>query len=514
MAILQSIMLLPTYQAAREFRKVTEPTLRRLFVAEDVISNCLTAISEVLVNLVEHGTPKATSIAVTLSVHDGRWFLSVGDDGGPFRDLTEAIAAKTNDPEDLLRESGMGLLILGQYFPDWSYAASEGPGEQNILTIEGMLPGFQQQLPLVLLVEDEDIQIDIISSYLDGQFRIISASTIAGALAMVTEENPDLILSDIRLPDGDGLSFRHKIRHDRVHASIPFVFLTGVQNETTATEADALGVDDYLTKPVEKSRLLSVLKRVMTRTRQLKQLYGDRIDHKLSRALVAKIPAQVSDWQCAARTESASAGGGDLLHHRALADRDIYVLADLMGHGEAAKLHATIAAGFLTGLLSGNQATDDSGQILTALSRAFFNEPTLAETIATAIAIIIHKDGVMEIASAGHPPPMLIRGGSLSLVPVSGVLLGLEETPKYVPYSNKFEAGDQLIFLTDGALELGVHTQHDEALSQLKSRLMDCASSVPQTMIDEVFELVFELSPDGLNDDATVLVMSHGGVNG
>lgn len=511
MAILQSIVLTPSYQSARDFRGMVEPTLRRISVADSEVSNCLTAISEVLVNLVEHGNPKASQIGVTVTINGGYWSLSVSDDGGAFHDLTETIASKSSEHPDMLRESGMGLMILNQYFPEWSYEVASETGGQNVLRIGGAISDAPSSLPLVLLVEDEEIQIEIISSYLESEFVVAAASTVADALRLVSKRTPDLILSDIRLPDGDGLTFRQQIRHDRALASIPFVFLTGVQNESTATEADTLGVDDYLTKPVEKSRLLSVLRRVMTRTRQLREIYGDKIDQKLSRALVSKPPKQFSGWNCAARSESASAGGGDLLYHRALPDGDLIVLADLMGHGETAKFHATITGGFLTGLLSGMTSILAPSTILSALSKAFFNEPTLSETIATAMAVVVRKDGTVSIASAGHPSPMLISNGALSSITVSGALLGLDATSEYETYEGTFDDRDQLVFLTDGALELGPHTQHERALNMLKARLVETASQEPQSVADAIFDLVFELSPDGLKDDATAFVMKRGG---
>ena len=91
-----------------------------------------------------------------------------------------------------------------------------------------------------------------------------------GARKLLKKESFDLVLSDVRLPEGDGISLLEWMRKERM--DIPFIIMTGYASVPDAVQAIKLGAKDYLAKPVQMDELQRQLKDIfrpksVTRTR-------------------------------------------------------------------------------------------------------------------------------------------------------------------------------------------------------------------------------------------------------
>jgi two-component system cell cycle sensor histidine kinase/response regulator CckA len=103
----------------------------------------------------------------------------------------------------------------------------------------------------VLLVEDDPSHAELIERALrgaSGRFRLNVAETLAEALSFLSRSVPDLIISDWRLPDGDGLDL---LKGGEIRADVPLVLMTSYGNERVAVEAIQSGALDYVVKSVE-----------------------------------------------------------------------------------------------------------------------------------------------------------------------------------------------------------------------------------------------------------------------
>jgi DNA-binding NtrC family response regulator len=101
-------------------------------------------------------------------------------------------------------------------------------------------------------------------------FDTRTAGSVAQARTLLTEDPPDLVVTDLRLPDGDGLEL---LKHVPVGARTEFIVVTGHAAVESVIEALRRGVLDYLTKPVDVPRLKSVLAN-LARTTALKDEIG------------------------------------------------------------------------------------------------------------------------------------------------------------------------------------------------------------------------------------------------
>ncbi len=104
---------------------------------------------------------------------------------------------------------------------------------------------------LILIVEDDIRSAKLAREILQIQgYRTMEATTAASALAAATTHRPNLILMDIQLPDGDGVTVLHQLRKDPGTASIPVVAVTAFAMREDEQRFLGAGFDGYLSKPV------------------------------------------------------------------------------------------------------------------------------------------------------------------------------------------------------------------------------------------------------------------------
>ena len=115
---------------------------------------------------------------------------------------------------------------------------------------------------VILVVDDEKaIRIGLRQALREQGYDVMLAETAEEALTKVEENLPDLVISDIRLPQMDGIEFLRKSRqHD---PNLTFIVMTGFGNADTAVEATRLGAYDYVQKPFKMDRLLLLVERAL-----------------------------------------------------------------------------------------------------------------------------------------------------------------------------------------------------------------------------------------------------------
>ena len=123
---------------------------------------------------------------------------------------------------------------------------------------------------IILLVEDNDVLRDGLCDLIEGEgFQVVSAGHGLDALEKMETVTPDLIISDISMPEMDGFEFYHAVRADPAGMAIPFIFLTARQEQETILASKALGVEDYLVKPIDFKALISTIRARLMRNQQL-----------------------------------------------------------------------------------------------------------------------------------------------------------------------------------------------------------------------------------------------------
>jgi CheY-like chemotaxis protein len=110
----------------------------------------------------------------------------------------------------------------------------------------------------ILIVEDLELNIDLLTQILEEDYKILVARDGAQAVTMTEECKPDLVLMDISLPVMDGYEATRSIR--KMFVSLPVIGLSAHAMQGDEARAKAAGCTGYLTKPVDENLLLSKLK--------------------------------------------------------------------------------------------------------------------------------------------------------------------------------------------------------------------------------------------------------------
>ena len=118
----------------------------------------------------------------------------------------------------------------------------------------------------ILIVEDERQMRRFLRTSLESNdFQVLEASSAKEGLALATSHNPDIILLDLGLPDGDGLAVTRTLRE---WARTPIIVISARGLERDKVEALDAGADDYLTKPFGVNELLARIRVALRHARE------------------------------------------------------------------------------------------------------------------------------------------------------------------------------------------------------------------------------------------------------
>ena len=145
-----------------------------------------------------------------------------------------------------------------------------------------------QPLARVLVVDDTEDNLFLMSSLLEDTYRVLTASSGQEALNIVQSQSPpDLVLLDIMMPEMDGYEVLRRLRQRPSTAGIPVIFLTAL----STIEEEQLGLDlgavDYITKPISPPVLMARVQSHLERSRNAQRLLS--LSQKLSRYLAPQV---------------------------------------------------------------------------------------------------------------------------------------------------------------------------------------------------------------------------------
>ncbi len=138
----------------------------------------------------------------------------------------------------------------------------------------------EKEKPTIMIVEDsEDVRF-FLSSILKNQYNLILAENGVDALEKSVEQLPDLIISDIMMPEMDGLEFCKRIKSDWKTSHIPVILLTARTTVDNKVEGLEYGADDYLTKPFNSRELTARIKNLLEQRKKLREIFSSSAEIK------------------------------------------------------------------------------------------------------------------------------------------------------------------------------------------------------------------------------------------
>jgi sigma-B regulation protein RsbU (phosphoserine phosphatase) len=510
----------PTLAGIRELRRSFAEKLAATALDRELGEDLSVALVEIGVNVVEHAA-EATRIKAELRRHEREWTLIVSDNGKPLLHDAASFHDQATHRPDPLQESGRGLYIVAARFPQHLYVPggwrARGRGDFNRFMIRAFEPSAATT-PRILVVDDDPVQRMAVQLYLRSLYTVVTCPSAAEAELEAKLQTPDLIISDIHMPDDDGLAFRDRLSREPELGLVPFLFLTSDRSPGASAAANEAGIDDMLYKPLDKKRLLSVLERILKRQQQMKALrrHGSQANNSTNRFAGPALPAQIGLFTIAARRISAgqaidvNVSGGDHIWHRHTPDGFQLMLCDAMGHGAGAWPLAMANLGFVKGAAMSMGPGIGPGIFIGTLSDLLSDEGLLQGATLTALGCWLHDDGRIALANAGQPYPLLTSAAGVDEIVLEGGLLGLLPGQIYDETTITMQPGDRLVLITDGFIEAADPAVATLAVEALKADLISLAGRPVPVIADGLLRAHLLRSGGRTEDDSLVCVIGIG----
>ncbi len=130
------------------------------------------------------------------------------------------------------------------------------------------------EMPLVLLIEDNADVITYLTSFLSGDYRIAAATDGRQGIEQAIELTPDLVVSDVMMPEKDGFEVCETLKADERTSHIPIILLTAKSDTAARIEGLTHGADAYLAKPFNKEELLVRMEKLIELRQRLQAHYS------------------------------------------------------------------------------------------------------------------------------------------------------------------------------------------------------------------------------------------------
>ncbi|MGN0283087.1 MAG: hybrid sensor histidine kinase/response regulator [Prevotella sp.] len=175
--------------------------------------------------------------------------------------LSKIIVEKLGGKISVSSTVGKGTTFTFSFPFDGMYATHEITKTNPVITrtLRSAPVGDTSQLKLVLVAEDEDSNFELVKNVLANRYRVIRAKNGVEAVTMNEDEQPDLVLMDIRMPDMDGIDATRIIKE--VNPYVPVLALSAYALADTKRLATEAGCDDFIAKPFRVEELLNIMEK-------------------------------------------------------------------------------------------------------------------------------------------------------------------------------------------------------------------------------------------------------------
>lgn len=275
------------------------------------------------------------------------------------------------------------------------------------------------------------------------------------------ESLPEVVISDWMMPGLDGDELCRLIRSDEDGPYTYFVMLTSLEDKEHVLRGMEAGVDDYLTKPLDRNDLnarLIAASRVTALHRQIveqqRELQSEvTMAAGIQMGLLPKEPPAVANTDIAGLCLPAAKVGGD--YYDLILDeqgRLVILVADVAGHSIGSALLMAMARSVLRREVAEGRSP---AEVLGATNGAMFGDLVSAGLFITMFcARYDPADARLTFANAGHNPPVLARADGATLeLDGDGAAIGFLDHVVFEELTEEIGPGDALLLYTDGVVE-------------------------------------------------------------
>ena len=133
---------------------------------------------------------------------------------------------------------------------------------------------FDASKETIMIIDDDPSMLWFVSEIFVEKYNVVSFSNAKEALDSLELKQPDLIISDVMMPEIDGLSFAQQIKQNKLWSHIPLILLSALRNEDEQVKGIESGAEAYVTKPFNVKYLEQIVYRLLKRKLDLKEYYS------------------------------------------------------------------------------------------------------------------------------------------------------------------------------------------------------------------------------------------------
>lgn len=377
----------------------------------------------------------------------------------------------------------------------------------------------------ILVVDDEpDLQLLIRQKFRNqmrsGEFDFLFAEDGVQALQMLAD-NPaiDMVLTDINMPNMDGLTLLGKIKEFDTNKRILIVSAYGdMENIRIAMNR---GAHDFVTKPINFSDLettirksladLQILKKALESHDQLIALQRElEVATRIQMSFLPSTFPQRNDLAIYAKMIPAKEVGGDFYDFFFIDEYRLgLVIGDVAGKGIPAAIFMAMTRALIkaTALRGG-----PGSNCIQTVNRILYLESMPNMFVTVFFGVFDTQTGDFEYCNAGHHPPLIIRkdGKVEALEYVGGMALGITEKIEYQSKSICLQPGETIFFFTDGLTEAMDSKDNEFSETKLQSTLAECHAAGLKDLLNATIAKIQDHQGSApQNDDMTAMVMRY-----
>jgi DNA-binding response OmpR family regulator len=267
------------------------------------------SIDNLISNAIKYSYPNSC-VDIVLKCNADKWILEITDRGigigsQAHRKLFKEFYRSENAVNSKIIGSGVGLMLVKHYIVmhggDISFVSKENEGTTFKVIVPfkeitedriSVAPAHTSEvftsmpqsitLPLrptntspdgmrLLIVEDNPDMQNFIRSVLCEDFRVSTASDGLQAWEAIQKQQPDLVVSDVMMPNMDGFELYRRMKSTYDTSLIPIILLTSLSEKTQQLQGLGLGADDYLTKPFDITLLVQRIKSILRNRKVIRE---------------------------------------------------------------------------------------------------------------------------------------------------------------------------------------------------------------------------------------------------
>ena len=382
----------------------------------------------------------------------------------------------------------------------------------------------------ILSVDDEiDLEL-LLTQYFrrqirKGEYEFKFAHNGLEALTMLLKEKDfDIILSDINMPEMDGLTLLTKI-NEMQNPALKCIMVSAYGDMGNIRQAMNNGAFDFATKPIDLDDLsvtiekaieqIGYIKQMQQEHNELEGIKGDlAVAREIQQAILPRIfppfPENASQMDIAASMNAAKDVGGDFYDFFRIDDDHIgFVIADVSGKGVPAAIFMAVSRTLIRA--TGIRGVSPSECI--TYSNGLLEKESVNNMFVTVFYGIYNiQTGEIKYTNAGHNPPYVLKqNGTIKKLPITvNMAIGIFGDFEYQETTLQLEHGDTLLLYTDGVTEAINPNEEEFTEKRLEQTLSNMSQPTCQEMIDKIKSDVKTFA-DGAeqSDDITLLAIKR-----